>query len=91
MQILSSCIFPCMFKAQKGSNDIVKIVYVTSVVQPLFYEATRILCVYKQRNAHACVMVLSRMAAETDLEEKKLLNEVVIFVFSYSFIKNVFS
>ncbi len=29
-------------KAQKGSKDIVKIVHVTSVVKPQFYEATRI-------------------------------------------------
>ncbi len=34
-----------MFKDQKGSKDIVKIVHVTSVVQPYCYEATRILCV----------------------------------------------
>ncbi len=33
------------FKAQKGSKDIIKIVHVTSVVQPLFYKATRILFV----------------------------------------------
>ncbi len=32
-----------MFKAQKGSKDIVKIVHVTSVVQPYCYEAMRIL------------------------------------------------
>ncbi len=37
-----------MFKAQKGSNDIIKIVNVTSVVQPQFYEATRILFVRKE-------------------------------------------
>ncbi len=30
------------FKAQKGTKHIVKIVHVTSVVQPLFYNATRI-------------------------------------------------
>ncbi len=29
-----------MFKAQKCSKDIIKIVNVTSVVQPSFYEAT---------------------------------------------------
>ncbi len=38
-----------MFKAQKGSKDIVKIVHVTSVVQPLFYEAMRILFVFKAK------------------------------------------
>ncbi len=32
-----------MFKAQKGSKHIGKIVHVTSVVQPSFYEAMRIL------------------------------------------------
>ncbi len=31
-----------MFKAQKGTKHIVKIVHVTSVVQPLFYNDTRI-------------------------------------------------
>ncbi len=35
-------------KAQKGSKDIVKIVQVTSVVQPYCYEATRILFVCKE-------------------------------------------
>ncbi len=34
-----------MFKAQKGSKNIIKIVHVTSVVQPKCYEATRILFV----------------------------------------------
>ncbi len=34
-----------IFKDQKGSKDIVKIVHVTSVVQPYCYEATRILFV----------------------------------------------
>ncbi len=37
-----------MFKAQKGSKDIIKIVNVTSVVQPYCYEATRILFVCKE-------------------------------------------
>ncbi len=36
------------FKAQKGSKDIVKIFHVTSVVQPLFYEASRIFYVRKE-------------------------------------------
>ncbi len=36
------------FKAQKGIKDIVKIVHVTSVVQPEFYEATGILFVHKE-------------------------------------------
>ncbi len=30
-----------MFKAQEESKEIVKIVHVTSVIQPWFYEATR--------------------------------------------------
>ncbi len=34
-------------KAQKGSKYIVKIVHVTSVVQPLFYEARKILLFYE--------------------------------------------
>ncbi len=38
-----------MFKVQKGSKDIVKIVHVTSVVQPSFYEATRILFLHKEK------------------------------------------
>ncbi len=37
-----------MFKAQKGSKDIVKIVHVTSEVQPQFYKGTRILFVCKE-------------------------------------------
>ncbi len=47
---------------------------------------------YKQRNAHACVVVVSWTCGE-DKEEKKWLNKVVIFVFfickeySRSFIK----
>ncbi len=32
-----------MLKTQKGSKEIVKIVHVTSVLQPQFYKATRIL------------------------------------------------
>ncbi len=36
-----------MFKAQKDSKDITKIVHVTSVVQPYFYKATRIFFVRK--------------------------------------------
>ncbi len=36
------------FKAQKRSKDIVKIVHVTSLVQPEFYETTRILSVHKE-------------------------------------------
>ncbi len=39
-------------KAQKGSKDIVKIVHVTSVVQPSFYEATRILFVSKEKKSN---------------------------------------
>ncbi len=35
-------------KAQKGSKDIVEIVHMISVVQPSFYETTRILFVYKK-------------------------------------------
>ncbi len=31
-----------------GNKDIVKLVHVTSVVQPSFYEATRILFVHKE-------------------------------------------
>ncbi len=34
--------------AQRGSKDIVKIVHVTSVVQPLFYKAIEILFVCKE-------------------------------------------
>ncbi len=37
-----------MFKAQKESKDIIKIVHVTSVVQPYLYEAMRILFVRKE-------------------------------------------
>ncbi len=38
-----------MFMAQKGSKDIVKIVHVTSVVQPIqCYESMRILFVHKE-------------------------------------------
>ncbi len=36
------------FKAQKRSKDIVKIVHVTSLVQPEFDETTRILFVHKE-------------------------------------------
>ncbi len=36
------------FKAQKGSNNINKIVHVKSVVQPQFYKATRLLFVHKE-------------------------------------------
>ncbi len=36
------------FKAQKGSKDIIKMVHVTSVAQPQFFEATRILFVRKE-------------------------------------------
>ncbi len=36
------------FTVQKGSKDIVKIVHVTSVVQPSFYEAARIIFVHKE-------------------------------------------
>ncbi len=44
---------PTMFKAQKGTKNINKIVHVTSVVQSLFYEATRILSVRKKnKNNH---------------------------------------
>ncbi len=35
---------PTTFKVQKGTKNIDKIVHVTSVVQPSFYEAMRILC-----------------------------------------------
>ncbi len=38
-----------MFKAQKDSKDIVKVVHVTSVFQPSFYEATRIIFVCKEK------------------------------------------
>ncbi len=37
------------YQAQKGSKDIIKIVHVTSVVQPQFYEATIILCVQRKQ------------------------------------------
>ncbi len=37
-----------IFKAQKDIKDIIKIIHVTSVVQPQFYEATRILFVQKK-------------------------------------------
>ncbi len=37
-----------MFKAQKESKDIIKIVHVTSAVQPYLYEAMRILFVHKE-------------------------------------------
>ncbi len=37
-----------MIKAQKHSKDIIKIIHVTSVVQPSFYEATRIPFVRKE-------------------------------------------
>ncbi len=38
-----------MFKVQKGNKDIIKkMVLVTSVAQPQFYEATRILFVCKE-------------------------------------------
>ncbi len=37
-----------MFKAQKDSKDIIKIVHVTSAVQPYLYEAMRILFVHKE-------------------------------------------
>ncbi len=37
-----------MFKVQKGCKDIVKIINVTSVVQPSVYEAARILFVCKE-------------------------------------------
>ncbi len=37
-----------MFKAQKGSKDIVKLVHVTSFFQPEFYENKRILFVRKE-------------------------------------------
>ncbi len=37
-----------MLKAQKSSKNVIKIVHVTSVVQPLFYEATRIIFVCKE-------------------------------------------
>ncbi len=36
-------------KAQKSGKDIVKIVHVTSVVQPYIYEATRLLFVHKEK------------------------------------------
>ncbi len=39
-----------MINAQKCSKDIGKIVHVTSGVQPLFYEATRILFVRKENS-----------------------------------------
>ncbi len=37
-------------KVQKRSKDIIKIIHVTSVVQPLFYEAPRIYFVHKENN-----------------------------------------
>ncbi len=40
---------PYTVKAQKRSKEIIKIVHVTSVVQPVFYEATRILFVRKKK------------------------------------------
>ncbi len=37
-------------QGQKGGKDIVKIVHVTSVVQPFkYYEATRIIFVHKEK------------------------------------------
>ncbi len=39
---------PYTIKAQKSSKDIVKIIHVTSGVQPQFYEATRLLFVCKE-------------------------------------------
>ncbi len=35
----------------------------------------------KQRNAHACVKIPHECASKTEMEEKKLLNKVIIFVF----------
>ncbi len=36
------------FKAQKGSDDIIKITHVTSVIQPQFYEPTRKIIMCKE-------------------------------------------
>ncbi len=41
-----------MFKAQKESKDIIKIVHVTSAVQPYLYEAMRILFVHKENESN---------------------------------------
>ncbi len=48
------------FKAQKGSKDIVKKVHVTSVDQPQFYEATRILFVHKENKNNDFIIGLSK-------------------------------
>ncbi len=51
-----------MFKAPKGSKDIVKIVHLTSVVQPEFYEATRILFVCKENKNNFIQQFFSSMS-----------------------------
>ncbi len=40
---------PYTIKAQKRSKEIVKIIHVTSGVQPSFYKATRILCAQRKQ------------------------------------------
>ncbi len=40
----------CMFKAQKGSKDVMKVVHVTLVVQLKFYEATRTFMFKENKN-----------------------------------------
>ncbi len=46
--LMKSESFLTTFKAEKASKDISKIVHMTSMVQPYFYKATRILFVFKE-------------------------------------------
>ncbi len=52
------------FKAQKGNKDNVKIVHVTSVVQPLFMKTTRILFAPRNKNDDFILTGLERHEGE---------------------------
>jgi hypothetical protein len=63
------------FKPHKGSKDMIKVIHVTPVVKPQFYEVTRVLCPKKHNlpfylqninlrcafasTQHACIVKLS--------------------------------
>ncbi len=48
-------------KAQKRSKDIIKIIHVTSVVKPQFYEATRILFVYEENKNKVFNLIVNQI------------------------------
>ncbi len=58
-----------MFKVQKGSKDIVKIVHVTSVVQPYFYEAMRIPFVCKENKDNDFIQQFLLLICVTKMNE----------------------